>query len=43
VIGNGEIKTEQANDGVDQPLGLAQREAEDGTQGSSAVMIASAE
>ena len=33
MIGNGEIKTEQADDGTDQPLGLAQRQAEDGTQG----------
>ena len=33
MIGNGEIKTEQADDGPDQPLGLAQSQAEDGTQG----------
>jgi len=32
-VRDGEIKTEQADDRADQPLGLAQRQAKDGTQG----------
>jgi hypothetical protein len=42
VVGNGEIKTEQADDRADQPLGLAQRQA-DMERRVSAVMIAKAE
>src|ERR1700731_4556211 len=33
MIGYGEIETEQADDGSDQPLSLSQRQAEHGTQG----------
>src|SRR3954451_19046432 len=33
VVGNGEVQPEQADDGADQPFGLAKRQAEDGAQG----------
>ncbi len=42
MVRNGEIKPEQADDGADQALGLAQRQAEHGTS-VRAVRIASAE
>src|SRR4051794_11879766 len=33
MIGDGEVQSEQADDGADQPFGLPERQAEDGSQG----------
>src|SRR3954471_4642525 len=33
MIGDGEVQPEQADDGADQPFGLPERQAEDGSQG----------
>src|SRR5215211_5671933 len=33
VVGHGEVQPEQADDGADQAFGLAERQAEDGSQG----------